>query len=975
MSDIETKEYLKIVKVSFDLSPKIVRAYTRTKVLTPKFDGSIIACLDSCTVKHNIYHAYKGGERCCECNDQYTRPSKSAQEWIFKKLYYQDVNAKCNKTKRNCLCMLHAKEDITLEELDLPVLCVILEGNGAAHQDIEKLSKLRNKICHVPSTQSVGIEKCRDIWQTMEKSIIAIARLVDPNWYDMVKDQIKNIQKFSFDDDDVKELNGKVDKYIQLVKIESIEVKKHVSAEIGTVREDLQQIKKEVKEESQKVIAALEEKISPVKEEQATFKRCIHNIDGKTNILLDAINSRNRLDAINKRNRELHQAYYSQFNSLPEEIYFIHASHLFRNSGIYSHPLQQTLYRPETSYRQMFPFSVPANLKELELEIRNLVFKIQLKGIEEHFAMVDIPSLANATLYVQWILYTCPTFKWKMSQVLKTPEKELWYTPPLFKIQSLSKEEPYIFHTSVTGKVFNNWTEFHKAVSSFLEHIVTVCNIETKDRTFVRVDFILLSGPVSDYSKRFLKTGEEMKESDEDSSTTTEMSDTVSESEMKKAKIKADEESVNECSIDTETEEGLIDTKKTQILIPQWKKEMERIDKEIRTGHIVVRKLENAKVGSAGHGTDYIKMLNTKSRLDHLRKRKQVKKNLIKAYEKTLQLQESKKDLHKEADVFGYNYEIIMCLSCKTTREENLLCWCKECSMVLCDSCSAEHRISTKDHTIVYSPNITFGYKLERSFKIESLLGMIEDVKFVSRDNIVMLNVWNEQLIVCHLDGTNQRDISLNIEDLSAEAMPNQDLQMSHQIAVIDDTIVAVSLCRYRTVVLVDIINGLITKNIPIERLTGGIAVMDKRLLVCAETEVLEVNISIQNEDNNIEPKHIMNVSDTKILFSVDDVNLCCVHYNQRISCFNMNGQQLNAFSTSPFNFQSMTLDEEKNILFMDGSNVKQTRTDGTNTKTVITLPKPEDHSNSESTALCWMPARKFIIVTRYDTVYVYKKI
>lgn len=320
-------------------------------------------------------------------------------------------------------------------------------------------------------------------------------------------------------------------------------------------------------------------------------------------------------------------------------------------------------------------------------------------------------------------------------------------------------------------------------------------------------------------------------------------------------------------------------------------------------------------------------------------------------------------------------YFIFRCLSCKTTSEENLLCWCKECSMVLCDSCSSEHRISTKDHTIEYSPNMAFGYNLKGSFKIESFLGMIEDVKFVSMDTIVMLNVWNEQLIVCHLDGTNQRDISLNIEDLSATAMPNQDLQMSHQIAVIDDTIVAVSLCRYRTVVLVDIINGLITKNIPIERLTGGITVMDKRVLVCAETEVLEVNINIQNEDNEIEPEHIMNVSDTKILFSVDDMNLYCVHYNQRISCFNMNGQQLNTFSTSPFNFQSMTLDDETNILFMDGSNVKQTRTDGTYTKTVITLPKSEDHSNSESTAICWVPAQRYLIVTRYDTVYVYGKI
>lgn len=109
----------------------------------------------------------------------------------------------------------------------------------------------------------------------------------------------------------------------------------------------------------------------------------------------------------------------------------------------------------------------------------------------------NVYILANDTFYVQWILFTSPTLKWKMSQVLKTPEKELWYTPPLFKIQSLSKEEPYIFHTSVPGKVFNNWTEFRKGVYSFMEHIVTVCNIETNDRTFVRVDFILLSGPVS----------------------------------------------------------------------------------------------------------------------------------------------------------------------------------------------------------------------------------------------------------------------------------------------------------------------------------------------------------------------------------------------------------------------------------------------------------------------------------------------
>ncbi|CAG2229877.1 unnamed protein product [Mytilus edulis] len=140
-----------------------------------------------------------------------------------------------------------------------------------------------------------------------------------------------------------------------------------------------------------------------------------------------------------------------------------------------------------------------------------------------------------------------------------------------------------------------------------------------------------------------------------------------------------------------------------------------------------------------------------------------------------------------------------VCNYCHTNEDSQISCFCDVCKIFICDNCVIEHRMKNRNHSYIYQPEILRGYKLANSWERRLHYYEIIDLKFVTADIVVILEL--KKLCTYNLIGglINSFTITPDQEDRSS------------RIACINDCKIAVTVPSNNIIKIVTIITPPIT--------------------------------------------------------------------------------------------------------------------------------------------------------------------
>lgn len=220
MSDVPSKKFLQLIKVSFDVSTSVVRDFADCKVIgSPKYGSSVIKFLD--LKKHDLYHKWQIKTRCCHCGKFFTQTQKEIDKWRFDSLYeiISDRQIVCMNGKgplkvngciqQYCICNIIPRQTISLNEMDISTLSLLLRYcniTTSQLESIQNLNKQRCRLCHAYSTRSLSIDEYDDLLQNLENSTLELAMHVNPYYHRSIKEHLAVMKSYDISTEEIKKL-------------------------------------------------------------------------------------------------------------------------------------------------------------------------------------------------------------------------------------------------------------------------------------------------------------------------------------------------------------------------------------------------------------------------------------------------------------------------------------------------------------------------------------------------------------------------------------------------------------------------------------------------------------------------------------------------------------------------------------------------------------------------------------------------
>lgn len=233
MSDVSSKKFLQLIKVSFDVSTSVARNFADCKVIgLPEYGGSFIKFLD--LRKHELYHKWQAKLPCCHCANNFKQISKDMDKWRFDLLYQiiSDRQIVCMKgkcpVKRNgclmqyCICNIIPRQTISLNEMDISALSLILKDckiTKSQQECIQNLNRQRCRLCHAYSTSCLSNEEYDDIWKNLENATLELAKDVNYYYHASIKDHLTTLKSHDVTTEEQQMLLKKVSYYHFVQKV------------------------------------------------------------------------------------------------------------------------------------------------------------------------------------------------------------------------------------------------------------------------------------------------------------------------------------------------------------------------------------------------------------------------------------------------------------------------------------------------------------------------------------------------------------------------------------------------------------------------------------------------------------------------------------------------------------------------------------------------------------------------------------
>ncbi|CAC5367763.1 unnamed protein product [Mytilus coruscus] len=231
MSDIAEHDYIRLIKVSYDIAPTVLRSFAKNFIIKPFYDNSFIKFLDK--RKHALYHAWQAETPCCQCSETFQKKAYKLKREQFEKIYeISKRKAVCSngkgvmrskgKVTQYCLCNIETKnKTIRDKELDLTMLCLIIHDpclNQEYIAEVENILIHRNKIAHAYSSKSFSSCEFIDIMGNLERSILKLATISDEDLHDSVKDHMVTMKSARISEEEYKSLLEKDECFFDVMK-------------------------------------------------------------------------------------------------------------------------------------------------------------------------------------------------------------------------------------------------------------------------------------------------------------------------------------------------------------------------------------------------------------------------------------------------------------------------------------------------------------------------------------------------------------------------------------------------------------------------------------------------------------------------------------------------------------------------------------------------------------------------------------
>ncbi|CAG2205574.1 unnamed protein product [Mytilus edulis] len=423
------KKFLKLIKLSFDTSLKVTRAFTRTNVLK---DEPLKTFLE--VNKHKIYHLWCGYAKCCECSLDYKLTNnKSLLKDQFTILY--DIGSKHseghvvrknNMVVQHCICCINVNPHCSLDKLDITILSSLLTNCATLSPTnemwLKSVREIRNNICHALSTTCFDRGRLDKWWTKLEGAVLGLSSKVAIYYEESIKDVVNLLKNSDLTLDNRKE-------FMDLIK-----------AENEKFYEDF------IKNQNNNF-----EKFAEKQEQQ-----CVLLKEDVTKLL------------------QQHKDELSiDLNNLKFEIRQINLPSSTSKSS-------STMVLPSDQLATQSSSTATVTLDEQATHSRNMDTETDRSNIE-----------GSDILYVEW-RFANPPDSWKVSE-MKTALNQMsamikqWFKVEFVYIGSL------VITTSVPKHVLLEREFLQSAIKSFLENIVKVCNIDTSKHERIQVDFTVMN--------------------------------------------------------------------------------------------------------------------------------------------------------------------------------------------------------------------------------------------------------------------------------------------------------------------------------------------------------------------------------------------------------------------------------------------------------------------------------------------------
>lgn len=210
MNEDSTKnitEFLRLIMLSYELSLKVTKVYTKFIIL-PIYNNSIINFLKH--NKHKIYHLWNDHTKCCQgyCDAIHITGGKVLNKEQFQKLFNLpniSIPGHFIRGKQYCVCGLSVNTSCSLDQFDITMLHTLIKNCCTLDSDdslwLDTVRKIRNNLAHVGSVTKFDQVRLKYWWDKLESSVMGLASKLSeiPEYEDSVRSQIDLLKMANFD--------------------------------------------------------------------------------------------------------------------------------------------------------------------------------------------------------------------------------------------------------------------------------------------------------------------------------------------------------------------------------------------------------------------------------------------------------------------------------------------------------------------------------------------------------------------------------------------------------------------------------------------------------------------------------------------------------------------------------------------------------------------------------------------------------
>lgn len=200
---MSTAEHLKMFECLIDTGADVLRNLSEIRLLDNQ-KKSLVKFLED--ERHYFYHQYQQKTLCCECSPHGCTiiSTGKMESHIFNKVYYYDAKRRIKghfvkngmHDPQKCIHAFNPRS-IQMDDLDLSALNYFLWTKGALSSQettaLQIIMDIRRRVCHPPSTTSIGLPEINDMWAMLENAILDLSQ---PERYkNMTKKYIESLRE------------------------------------------------------------------------------------------------------------------------------------------------------------------------------------------------------------------------------------------------------------------------------------------------------------------------------------------------------------------------------------------------------------------------------------------------------------------------------------------------------------------------------------------------------------------------------------------------------------------------------------------------------------------------------------------------------------------------------------------------------------------------------------------------------------